>query len=209
VVGWPDTRPSRPRNASNKEETPKLATITLQNFFTSTRSSRMNRHGHDRGGTSLQVITSDVVRSRRTGPPHSGATPTFMSTIRLREVRGRSARQFARFQPPRGAVLVGTTSIEKSEELATCSAAEDRAPGPQCHDHESEAEIVAQAGLGRVGHHRPTWRPWHRHHPGPGNPEFMAGPIERSNDEMGGRSTRRDWKFRPKTGCGRGTTMSP
>ena len=76
-------------------------------------------------------------------------------------------------------VLVGTISIEKSEQLAgLLKRAGIRHVVLNAKYHEREAEIVAQAGPVRGGHHRHQHGgPRHRHHPrrrgrppGPGRP---------------------------------------
>ena len=122
------TRRSKPRSASPiKQETQTLATITLQNFFKLYKSlSRHDRHRPDRS----RGIQQDLPAGSRHDPDQSPGHPPGQRRPRLPQGGGKSGmRSSTRSRPFSEAgrpVLVGTTSVEKSEMLSTHAEAQIR-----------------------------------------------------------------------------------
>ena len=135
-----------------KEENQTLATITLQNYFRTLRQARRHdRYGEDRRERVRATSTrSGSCRSRRTGRrSRKDHADQIYKTEKAKydAVVDDIAERHEAGQP----ILVGTVSIEKSEELSRRSCSRRGIPHEvlNAKNHFREAEIVAQAG--RIG----------------------------------------------------------
>ena len=144
-----------------------LATITLQNYFRLyAKLVGHDRHRPDRGGRAAP----DLQAGRGADPDEHADGPRRPGRPDLQdrggEVRGGRRRTSPRSTRKGQPVLVGTTSVEKSEYLSKLLV-QLQVPHEvlNAKQHEREAAIVAQAGPRGRGHGRHQHgRPRHRHH---------------------------------------------
>ena len=148
-----------------KEENQTLATITLQNYFRMyDKLAGMTGTAVTEAGEFAHTYDLRSCRSPRTGRWSASTTPTSSTrprTAKFEAVADDIAERHEKGQP----VLVGTISVEKSEQLSRLL--EKRGIPHEvlnAKQHEREAEIVTQAGQLGVGHGRHQHgRPRRRH----------------------------------------------
>ena len=150
-----------------EHESKTLATITFQNLLPSVRQAvRHDRYRADRGGG----IPPHLSAGRYRDPDQQAGQP--VRTIRMRFTRTNAARSWrplpsieqchAKGQP----ILVGTVSIEKSEELSKIL----KAQGHQAHRPERKVsrargrDRCTGRQAGRSYHCDQHGRPWYRYH---------------------------------------------
>ena len=143
-----------------------LATITFQNYFRLyEKLVGHDRHGDDRAGGVLQDLRAR--RDRRADPPADdprGRQPT-SSSAREDAKFNALIDEIAEMTEAGRPVLVGTTSVEKSEVLSDMLKRRGiKHEVLNAKFHEKEAPIVAQAGRSRRRDHRDQHgRPRHGH----------------------------------------------
>ena len=185
-----------------KDENQTLATITLQNYFRLyDKLAGMTGTAHDRG----RRVRPDLQARRRPDPDQPADDPR--TTSRTSSTRPRTAKfdavveDIAERHEKGQPVLVGTTSVEKSELLsASCCAAASRTRCSTPSTTSGRRQIVAQAGrkgavtvaTNMAGRGTDIMLG--------GNPEFMADAELRQRGPVAGRrrprSTRRPGRTR-------------
>ena len=135
-----------------KAENQMLATVTLQNYFRLyEKMSGMTGTAETEAASSCRPTSSVWSRSRRTADAVATTSPTLFSRTKRRSSRWLSKTSSERYEK-RQPVLVGTTSVEKSEYLSRMLAKRGvRHEVLNAKNHAREAAIIAQAGrLGSV-----------------------------------------------------------
>ena len=143
-----------------KQETQTLATITLQNFFKLYKAlAGMTGTAQTEAEEFTKIYRLEVVTHPDQPPGHPRRTTRTASTARSGRSGTRSSRRSRMYSDAGRPVLVGTTSVEKSEELSNML---KRKYGVEhevlnAKHHEREAQIVAQ---GRAAARERARRDW-------------------------------------------------
>ena len=151
-----------------KEENQTLATITLQNFFKLYKKlAGMTGTAMTEANEFWKIYKLDVIAIPTNRPLIRIELPRRDLPHRAREVRARSSTRSSEIHETGRPILVGTTSIEKSEQLSEhARAARHQAPGAQRQAPRARGRDRRPGRpQGRRDHRHQHGRPRHRHHP--------------------------------------------